>query len=134
MNTLLDKKYGKFYSFCKDYNIDPVSIKFDESSITVLGSDVPAEDIVSDKDSAIIGNEIVKYVKEITLIPDSKCIFSAAGGRETMTAYLALAAQLYAKDDDILCHILVSPDFESNKDFYYIPPENQKFFPQKLFF
>ena len=43
-----------------------------------------------------------------------------------MTAYLALAAQLYAKDDDILCHILVSPDFESNKDFYYIPPNNKK--------
>ena len=126
INMLLDKNKGKFYSFCKDYNIDPKSIKFDESSITVLGSDAPVEDIISDKDSAIIGNEIVQFIKEITLIPDSKCIFSAAGGRKTMTAYLALAAQLYAKDDDILCHILVSPDFESNKDFYYIPPNNKK--------
>ncbi len=126
IETLLDKKDGKFYSFCNDYNIERKDIKFDESSILVLGGDTPVEDIISDKDSAVIGNEIVKFTKEISMIPDSNCIYSIAGGRKTMTAYLSIAAQLYGKDDDILCHILVSPDFESNRDFYYTPPENKE--------
>jgi CRISPR-associated protein Csx14 len=126
METLLDKNNGKFYSFCKDYNINPKNIKFDESSVLVLGGDAPIEDIISDKDSAVTGNEIVKFTKEISMIPDSNCIYSIAGGRKTMTAYLSLAAQLYGKDDDVLSHTLVSPDFESNRDFYYIPPENKE--------
>lgn len=126
METLLNKKGGQFYSFCKDYGIDYKSIKFDESSIMVLGGDAPVEDIISDKDSAVIGNEIVKFTKEISMISDSNCIYSIAGGRKTMTAYLSLAVQLYGKDEDILSHILVSPDFESNSGFYYIPPEDKE--------
>jgi len=126
MDSLLDKNSGQFYLFCKDYNINPKDICFDENSITILGGDAPIDDIMSDKDSAIIGNEIVKFTKDVSLIPDSRCIYSIAGGRKTMTAYLSLAVQLYGKEDDILCHILVSPDFESNRDFYYIPPKNKE--------
>jgi len=126
MESLLDKNNGQFYLFCKEYNINPKDICFKEDSIIVLGGDAPIDDIASDKDSAIIGNEIVKFIKDISLIPDSRFIYSVAGGRKTMTAYLSLAVQLYGKDDDILCHILVSPDFESNRNFYYIPSKNKE--------
>jgi CRISPR-associated protein Csx14 len=45
-----------------------------------------------------------------------------AGGRKTMTSCLTLAAQLYGRPQDRVYHVLVSPAFESNRDFYY-PPE-----------
>ncbi len=87
--TLLDKKSGQFFAFCRDYGINPKDIEFDESSIVVLGGDAPIEDITSDKDSAVIGNEIVKFIKEISMVEGAKFIYSIAGGRKTMTAYLS---------------------------------------------
>ena len=34
--SLLDSEVGQFYAFCRDFKIDPVTIKFDEKSIALL--------------------------------------------------------------------------------------------------
>ncbi len=39
-----------------------------------------------------------------------------------MSIYLTAAMQLFARSWDTLSHVLVSEDFETLRDFYYIPP------------
>ncbi|MDO8724427.1 MAG: CRISPR-associated ring nuclease [Syntrophales bacterium] len=38
-----------------------------------------------------------------------------------MSACLMIAAQFYGQPQDRVYHCLVSPEFESNRDFYYPP-------------
>ncbi len=122
VDSLLNRKDGAFYKFLSDCNIGFNKIKFDENSVIQLGGDSCINDIATDMDSAIIGNEIVNYVKNLTIDNNTKIICSIAGGRKTMSVYLSLGLQLYGREQDILSHTLVSPDFESIKDFFYIPP------------
>lgn len=41
-----------------------------------------------------------------------------------MTSCLTLAAQLYGRPQDRVYHVLVSPEFESSRDFYYPPKKS----------
>jgi CRISPR-associated protein (TIGR02584 family) len=122
VDSLLGKEDGKFYAFLKDYKINPSLVKFDETSIIVFGGDSAIKDIVTDVDSAIIGNEIVNFIRNLTLDNDTRIICSIAGGRKTMSVYLSMGLQLYGREQDILSHTLVTPDFESIREFFYIPP------------
>nr|WP_277424684.1 CRISPR-associated ring nuclease [Desulfovibrio sp. ZJ369] len=49
--------------------------------------------------------------------------FSLAGGRKTMSASLALAAQCYGREQDRLFHVLVAPHCETDAHFYYPSPD-----------
>lgn len=122
INSLLKKESGIFYKFLSDYNIGRQKIKFNENSVIQLGGDSYIKDISTDMDSAIIGNEIVNFIKNMTIDKSTRIICSIAGGRKTMSVYLSLGLQLYGREQDILSHTLVSSDFESTKDFFYIPP------------
>jgi len=55
---------------------------------------------------------------------NTSVFFSIAGGRKTMSACLMLAAQLYGRHQDRVYHVLVSSEFESNRDFYYPPQKS----------
>ena len=57
--------------------------------------------------------------------PETAVLFSIAGGRKTMSSCLTIAAQMYGIPQDRLYHVLVSPEFESNRDSYY-PPKDSK--------
>ncbi|MDI6796734.1 MAG: CRISPR-associated ring nuclease Csm6, partial [Desulfatibacillaceae bacterium] len=57
----------------------------------------------------------------LTADPQSAVFFSIAGGRKTMSSCLTLAAQMYGRPQDRIFHVLVSPEFESNRDFFYPP-------------
>lgn len=56
---------------------------------------------------------------------ETAVFLSIAGGRKTMSACLTLAAQMYGRPQDRLYHVLVSPEFESNKNFYYPPKKSR---------
>jgi CRISPR-associated protein Csx14 len=58
---------------------------------------------------------------ELTADPESTVYFSIAGGRKTMGACLAVAAQCYARPMDRIFHVLVSPEFEGCRDFFFPP-------------
>ncbi|RZD17167.1 MAG: TIGR02584 family CRISPR-associated protein [Candidatus Acididesulfobacter guangdongensis] len=122
INSLLKKEHGVFYKFLSDFHIGFQKIKFNENSVIQLGGDSYIKDISTDMDSAVIGNEIVNFIKKIAIDKNTRIICSIAGGRKTMGVYLSLGLQLYGREQDILSHTLVSPDFESTKDFFYIPP------------
>jgi CRISPR-associated protein (TIGR02584 family) len=121
---LLDRQHGQFYAFCRDYNLDPARIKFDESMITLLRSEDERtlEDIRTPDDNTQAANQIVGIVRKLTEDPHTRLHASVAGGRKTMSVYLAVAMHLFGRTQDRLSHVLVSEEFESHQDFYYIPP------------
>jgi CRISPR-associated protein (TIGR02584 family) len=122
--SLLDPNVGQFYGFCRDFKIDPETIKFDEKSIALLRTPdgLNLADIREPKENEFAGNQICDIVRELTKDPDSRMHASAAGGRKTMSIYLTAAMQLFGRPQDTLSHVLVNEDFETRPDFYYPPP------------
>jgi CRISPR-associated protein (TIGR02584 family) len=123
MKDLLNKESGKFFEFCRDYNLSPSSIKFDETCIYLLHKNDGSmlDDIRSEADNALAADQISDIVRELTKDPNLTLHASIAGGRKTMGIYLTIAMQLFGRMEDRISHVLVSEDFETHPDFYYIP-------------
>lgn len=127
--TLLGER-GKFFEFCRDFNIERDSIKFDEKTIILLrkpdGENL--EDIRTEEENEIAGNQICEIVRELCKDERTRIHASAAGGRKTMSIYLTAAMSLFGRADDCLSHVLVSEDFETANapDFFYKPPNAKK--------
>lgn len=118
---------GKFDEFCREFGIARGSVKFDETTITQLqkpdGENL--EDIRTKEDNEIAGNEICRVVRELCKRENVRIHASVAGGRKTMSVYLAAAMSLFGRADDCLSHILVSEEFETCADFFYKPKTAQ---------
>ncbi|RKY85080.1 TIGR02584 family CRISPR-associated protein [candidate division KSB1 bacterium] len=123
LKSLLDNSTGKYFQFLNEYDINPESILFDDSCIYVArdknGNMI--KDIRTTEDSKSFANFILQIIKRKTLDEDKAIIASVAGGRKTMSVYLAYAMQLFGRPQDILTHVLVSEEFELHPEFYYIP-------------
>lgn len=124
LNTLLDKTNGKFFEFCRDFDIDADSIFFDETCISLLRTrdGRTLEDIRTTEENELAGDQICEIVRELCKNENTRIFASAAGGRKTMSIYLTLAMSLFGRAEDSLSHVLVSADFEMNKQFFYPPP------------
>ena len=103
-----------------DYDIAPAACRFEEKDILTPAR--PVDDIASLEESDAFQTLCMEQTCLITRKPDVSVDFSLAGGRKTMGASLALAAQCYARSGDRLFHVLVTPAFESQPDFFYPPP------------
>ena len=125
LQTLLDKQTGKFFEFCKDVGIDPNTIHFDETCISLLRTSdgQMLRDIRTPGENALAGDQICEIVRELTKTENTKIHASAAGGRKTMSIYLTAAMQLFGRAEDSLSHVLVNEDFEGHPEFYF-PPKN----------
>ncbi len=121
LEKLLDKDKGKFFEFCKDCKIKPWSIKFDEKSIILLRDSrgKPLKDIRTARDNELVADQITEFIRERT--EDSNTILhcSVAGGRKTMSVFLAYALILFGRPKDTLSHVLVDEKSERDKDFFY---------------
>lgn len=69
-------------------------------------------DIVSSGESAAVADYMLETVRQFTENPDTRILFSVAGGRKTMTALAALCMSLLGRTHDRLCHVLVNPPFD----------------------
>lgn len=121
---LLEPETGRFYAFCRDYGIDPQSISFGEQTISLLrfADGRVIEDIQTPEENLQAANQICEIVRQLTIDEKTRVFASTAGGRKTMSVYLTTGMQLFARSWDSLSHVLVSPEFETLDDFYYIPP------------
>jgi len=116
---LLDPAQGKFYQFCREYSIDAGAIAFDESHILAPGD---LSDIYNVHDNESFANVLTEKVWNLTKAQNTVLHCSIAGGRKTMSAYLAMIMQFFARPQDRLFHILTgSTDFENNAEFFYPP-------------
>lgn len=126
LKGLLDPQQGKFFAFCRDYGIDPASIRFDHTSITAVQTPDgrTLDDIRLKAENERTADRICEIVRELAKREDARIHASAAGGRKTMGIFLASAMQLFGRRQDALSHVLVNEPFENHHDFYYIPPQH----------
>ncbi|MFW6216795.1 MAG: CRISPR-associated ring nuclease Csm6, partial [Desulfohalobiaceae bacterium] len=72
-------------------------------------------------DNSRLADGIVYIVRSLCERPETMVHASLAGGRKTMSFYLGMAMQLFARNHDQLSHVLVRPPFENHPEFFYPP-------------
>jgi len=124
---LLGGKDGQYNSYLFEYGIDPASIEFSQRSIHVITDEHGNEihDIINESHNEHLLKKCLELAFHFTGRADTAVLFSVAGGRKTMSSCLTLAAQMYGRPQDRLYHVLVSPEFESNRDFFYPPKDSR---------
>lgn len=121
-DRLLFGKNGKLKSFLKEYPSSR-SIRYGRGTIiTLKGSNGrPIEDLRTQIDNLAVADHLAEIIRSHTQRPETRLHCSIAGGRKTMGVLLAALLQIYGRPDDRLYHVLVSPEFESQEEFFYIP-------------
>ncbi len=120
---LLADGTGQFYKFLEEYEIDPKGILFNRDTIYVIRDEngVEISDISTEADNESLLRLCLEVTFHLTSSPSNRIFFSVAGGRKTMSSCLTFAAQMYGRPCDRIYHVLVSPEFESNRDFFFPP-------------
>lgn len=127
LRDLLDPTEGRFHAFCRDYGLVG-KIRFDEDSITVIQDDEGREldDIRTPEENAAAADTIVRVIGNACSDPNTIVHVSIAGGRKSMGFFAGYAMSLFARARDSVSHVLVNEPFESNRDFFYPPPEEKE--------
>lgn len=124
---LLGGGKGHYFRYLEDYEINPATIDFDHRHVHVITDEhgIEISDIATESDNEHLLKKCLVLTFKLTKDSETAVFFSVAGGRKTMSSCLTLAAQLYGRPQDRLYHVLVSPEFESNRDFYYPPKQSR---------
>lgn len=119
---------GHFHKFLNDYNLPETAIDFAPRHVhAVAATDGQAlADIAGEEENELFLTACMQHAYELTAEPNRAVYFSIAGGRKTMGACLASAANFYGRPQDRVFHVLISPEFESSRDFYYPPRISQE--------
>lgn len=114
---------GQYYQFLQEYQIDPAQIDFNPKSIICIGAENNRfiDDICDEDDNCAFLEMCMQLAFQLSSDPNTTIYYSIAGGRKTMGSCLSLTAQLYGRPQDRIFHVLVTPEFENNRDFYYPP-------------
>lgn len=124
--SILSPRDGHYRRYLAEYGIDPATIAFGFETVHTVMDDLGNEigDIESEEENEWLLRRCLELTFCFTADPDTAVFFSIAGGRKTMSACLMLAAELYGRPQDRVYHVLVSPEFESSRDFFYPPRES----------
>lgn len=127
LQSLLNPVDGRFHAFCRDYGLVG-RIRFDESCVTVVtdADGRELDDIRTPKESATAADTIVRVIGNACSDPNTIVHVSIAGGRKSMGFFAGYAMSLFARARDSVSHVLVNEPFESNRDFFYPPPEEKE--------
>jgi CRISPR-associated protein (TIGR02584 family) len=127
LSTLLEPGAGYYFRYLREYEQEIRAIDFGPPTVHTVcdeqGREIP--DIRDEADNEQLLRICLELTFRFTRNPETAVYFSVAGGRKTMSSCLALAAQMYGRSQDRLFHVLVSPEFEGNPDFFY-PPKNSR--------
>ncbi|NUM73795.1 TIGR02584 family CRISPR-associated protein [candidate division KSB1 bacterium] len=121
VSELLNPVAGEFYTLCREYPESFNGIQFTTENVRVarLGDEEIA-DIASSRQSQAYLDLIMSTVLEMTS-HEEVCLHAVvAGGRRTLSVYLAMVMQLLARPQDRMYHLFVEPwEAETNSDFYF---------------
>jgi len=116
---------GRFKEFCKEFNV-PENILDKDSIVIVKGHNGnPLDDIKEADGNKSLGDFITGFIRDRAGDDKTRLHCSLAGGRKTMSFYIGSALQLFGRPWDKLYHVLVTPEFESNPEFYYKPKKDR---------
>ncbi len=119
---LLSHKPGWFHQMLNDFTLP--NIRFDDTTIHTVANqqNEPLNDIRNADDNNRIADKLTKLIAEFTNDAETSLHVSIAGGRKTMGFFAGYALSLFARPQDRLSHVLVSPEFESHPEFFYPTP------------
>jgi CRISPR-associated protein (TIGR02584 family) len=122
---LLHPETGRFQRLCRDYGLSPIA--FDETHIHVITDPAgqPLDDIRTPDENASLADGITARLRGFTADADTALHVSIAGGRKTMGYYAGYALSLFGRPQDRLSHVLVTPSYEGNPDFFYPTPRSE---------
>lgn len=118
-------KQGILKKLIQEYNIPPFEFGRDSFIVVKDSAGIELEDIRDELQNEVMGNLITSIIQEKSADNSVRLHCSIAGGRKTMTFYMGAAMQLFGRPWDKLYHILVTPEFETNPDFFYKPKKNR---------
>ncbi len=121
-DTIIKKKILNLMA--DEYNMPPINLT-DDSFIVVSDNNGSFEDIRSKEENEAMGDAITSFIREKAKDMNCRLHCSLAGGRKTMSFYMGSALQLFGRPWDKLYHVLVTPEFESNPDFFYKPKKHK---------
>lgn len=117
---------GVLRRLCREYGIPRLSLS--DANFLVITNQEGNElsDIRTLADNEQAGDQIAAFLKEKAAEPSVRLHCSLSGGRKTMTHYMGIAFQLFARQWDRLYHVMVAPEFEKVEQFFYPPKQPQQ--------
>lgn len=117
---------GVLQRLCREYGIPRLSLT-DVNFLVITGQDGnELSDIRTVSDNEQAGDQIAAFLRDKASEPSVRLHCSLSGGRKTMTHYLGIAFQLFARQWDRLYHVMVAPEFEKVEQFFYPPRQPQQ--------
>ncbi len=100
-----------------DLKAKPGQLQFGSSSSIqiIAGEDGDLNDIRTQDDNSRAADFILCELRKFTENPDTTVVASIAGGRKTMSVFMGLCMSLLGREQDRLCHVLVSEPFDNPK-------------------
>lgn len=117
LERLLHTEHGRIPRLLADLGLSADSLPLMEADILTPSHRVA--DIETEADSHAFFELCLETVFSLARNHAAELLFSIAGGRKTMSAALALAAQCYARPQDSMFHVLVPPEQEADPQFFY---------------
>lgn len=116
---LLSEHQGWFHRMRDEFQLP--SMRFDDSTIHIITDllDQPLVDIRDANDNTRVADKLTELVAAFTNDSNTALHVSIAGGRKTMGFFAGYVLSLFARPQDSLSHVLVSPQYESHPDFFY---------------
>jgi CRISPR-associated protein Csx14 len=122
--TLIDG--GILERFCTEYALPPIRLTDDSFIVLLDRNGAELDDIRTVEANEAAGDQVAHFVRQKAAEPNCRLHCSLSGGRKSMSYYMGVAFQLFARQWDKLYHVLVSPEFELNEHFFYKPKANQR--------
>ena len=119
-------KDGVLQQLCKEYGIPQLPLS-DANFLVITDQDGnELSDIRTVADNEQAGDQIAAFLRTKAAEPLVRLHCSLSGGRKTMTHYMGIAFQLFARQWDRLYHVMVAPEFEKVEQFFYPPKQPQQ--------
>ena len=118
--------HQKIEALCNDYNLAIPTLSHDDIHTVKDLNGNKISDIRNSEDQEAMADQITQTVRG--LVADEHCVIHAsiAGGRKSMSFYMGYIFSIFARPQDTLSHVLVTPEFESN-NFWYPTPTSSPF-------
>ncbi|MFM8444585.1 MAG: CRISPR-associated ring nuclease Csm6 [Methylococcus sp.] len=123
--TLLHEDTGRFHRLRRDYGLPDIAFDGTHVHIITGREGRPLNDIRTPEENECLADGITARIRACTQDPDAALHVSIAGGRKTMGYYAGYALSLFGRPQDRLSHVLVTPDYEGNPDFFFPTPRSE---------
>ena len=128
IKELLPDNNGWLHKLADDYQIDPNEVELPLENIHILkdSSGKPLMDLLTVEENNAAVETVFKIIKDLTRDNQTRLITSVAGGRKTMSVIVGQAMQFYAREQDLLTHVIVDDCIIGAKEFFYPTPTSKK--------